>query len=234
VNEWRLFLNWVSGVCTEGLDPEKWQESRKKFPLASNDNVVIHGELFAPFRPDEMGEDFLGGINVSLIAKYPRLEEAIVDARRASGDQSPYAPFSISFAQLLPRDVVFAGNVFPFTSLHDFPTQVNEMIGYCETLLHPIYDDLQNYESFADWQTKPDWRNQLGRLVTTAAYAVATKDPKIARKQIQAQLAFLETYEPIRKRSSVDDINKIADKAVAKSAMWTKQDLQALALTLES
>jgi hypothetical protein len=232
VTEWKLFLSWVRGICEENLDSDEWQESRKKIPLTSNDNLAIHGELYAPFRPDEMGEDFLGGINVSLVAKYPKLEKVIVDARRASGDQSPYAPLSVSFAQLLPRDVVFAGNVFPFTRLRDYSTQVDEMIGYCETLLHPIYDDLRNYESLSDWQNKPNWRNQFGWLVITAAYAVTTKDSGTARKQVREQLEFLETYEPLRKRSSVEDISKMADMAVTKTAAWTKQDLFALAATL--
>jgi hypothetical protein len=176
-----------------------------------------------------MGEDFLGGLNVRLVARHPRLDKVVVDA---SGDKSPCAPFSISFAQLLPRDVVFAGNVFPFTTLRDLSAQTDELIGYCETLLRPIYVDLLNYESLADWQKKPDWQDQLSWLVITAAYAVTYKEPKAARNQIQAQLAFLETYEPIRKRSSFDDLNKMADKAIAKSFVWAKEDLLALASTL--
>jgi hypothetical protein len=228
MNQWQTFIAWVRDTCANDLDSSKWKNSTKNLPLVNTSQVLIEGELYAPFQPDEMGENFLGGINVRLIATFPQLKQTILAARLATGDPLPWPPLSVSFARLLPRDIVYGGNVFPFTTLRDMSSQLDEVVGFCERLLYPIYVDMQNYELLAHWRSKPDWMGQFGWHVMTAAYSVANKNAKLAQQQIQDQLTFLETFEPNRTYSTSTEVNKMADKATLRSASSAKQDLRAL------
>jgi hypothetical protein len=155
MNNWHAFLALVRDTCPHDIDSSKWTLPTKDFSLINSPDIQITGQLFAPFRIDDMGEDFVGGINIILISRYLQIERMIVTARLASGDKSPWSRTEVYLGRLLPRDVVYGGNVFPFTSSRDMAIQLDELIEFCEKLLYPVYIDMQNQKLFTDWKTKP-------------------------------------------------------------------------------